>query len=149
MDRHAAIDVLDKATDRAATFAIQRGHPISVSKKSVLIGNTVVEKNKNGHYDILSLDRHVLYSDISVFDVAVIIAQRYNDGEFSTIKKLIYLEDKFHKHHSDMTYYIHCYRGAKKKNDTERMYILEDKFQLSEMYAKAARDNISIFKRIK
>jgi hypothetical protein len=123
--------------------------PISVSKKSVLIGSTLVEKNENGFYDVLTLDRKILYPDISVFDVAVIIAQRHSNGEFSVIKKVIQLEERFHKYHNDMTHYIHCYRSAKKKNDLERMFILEDKFQLSEIQAKATRDNISIFKRIK
>ena len=149
MDRSSVLETLDKATDRAATFAIQRGMPISVSKKSVLIGSTLVEKNDDDFYNVLSLDRKILYPNISVFDVAVIIAQRHSNGEFSTVKKVIQLEERFHKYHCDMTHYIHCYRGAKKKNDLERMFILEDKFQLSEMLAKATRDSISVFKRVK
>jgi hypothetical protein len=149
MDRPSLLDTLDKATDRAATFAIQRGMPISVSKKSVRISNTLIEKNKNGFYDVLSLDRNILYSNISVFDVAVIVAQRHSNGEMSAVKRVIQLEEKFSKYHSDMTHYLHCYKSAKKKNDFERMFILEDKFQMSEILAKSTRDNISIFKRVK
>lgn len=149
MDRSSVLDTLDKATDRAATFAIQRGMPINVSRKSILIGNTLIERNNLGFYDILSLDRKVLYSNISVFDVAVIVAQRHTNGEFSIVKKVIMLEEKFHKYHNDMIHYIHCYRGAKKKHDFERMYVLEDKFQMSELLAKATRDSISVFKRVK
>lgn len=149
MDRTAIIDTLDKATDRAATFAIQRGLPISISKKSVLIGNTLVEKNASGFYDVLSTDRKVLYQDISVFDVAVIVAQRHSDGEYSTVKKVIYLEERFSKYHNDMMHYLHGYRGAKKRNDIDRMCILEDKFQVAELLAKATRDCISIFKRVR
>jgi hypothetical protein len=149
MDRTAVIDTLDKATDRAAEFAIQRGMPISVSKKAVLIGTTLVEKNASGFYNVLSIDRKVLYQDIFVFDVAVIIAQRHSNGEHSTVKKVLYLEERFSKYHNDMTHYLHGYRGAKKRNDFERMCILEDKFQVTELLAKATRDCISLFKRVR
>ena len=149
IDRPSILETLDKATDRAATFAIQRGMPISVSKKSVLIGSTLVEKNELGIYDVLNLNRKILYANISVFDVAVIVAQRHSNGELSTVKKVINLGEKFHKYHTDMTHYLHCYKGAKKKNDIERMCILEDKFHLSEILAKSTRDSISVFKRVK
>jgi hypothetical protein len=148
-DRTSLLDKLDKATDRAASFAINRGYPIRISKKSTLIGNTSVEKNAEGLYDVISPNNTVIYENISVFDVAVIIAQRYNSGETSTIKKVLALEEKYEKHHTDMIHYLNCLKGATKKHDRERMAILEDKFQTAEMLAKNARDGISIFKRIK
>jgi hypothetical protein len=40
-------------------------------------------------------------------------------------------------------------KTAKKRKDTERMAILEDKFQSAEMRAKDMRDKISNFKRVK
>lgn len=149
MDRPGLLEELDKATDRAASFMIQRGSPLQVSKKSVLIGNTYIEKNNEGTYDVLSFDRKVLYEDISVFDVAVIVAQRYNQNEFSTIRQVLTLENKFSKFHNDMIHYLHCMKAAKKKQDTDRMAILEDKFQLAEQLAKDTRDRISVFKRVK
>ena len=120
-----------------------------MSKRSTLIGNVFVEKNVKGFYDVLKFDRSLLYGDISVFDVAIIIAQRYNAGETSAIKKVLYLEERFSKHHTDMIHYLHCMKGAKKNHDNERMAILEDKFQVSESLAKITRDKISVFKRIK
>lgn len=59
------------------------------------------------------------------------------------------LEEKFSKHHTDMLHYLNCLKGAKKNRDLERMAILEDKFQVSEMLAKQARDSILNFKRLK
>lgn len=149
MDRPNIIDKLDKATERAASMAISRGYPIRVSKKSTLIGNTFVEKNSIGYYDVILPNKQKLYEDISVFDVAVIIAQRYNSGETSAIKKILSLEGRYSKYHNDMLHYLSCLKGAKKNHDIERMAILEDKFQVAETLAKCARDSISIFKRIK
>lgn len=148
-ERLSLLDKLDKATDRAASFAISKGYPIRISKKSTLIGNTSVEKNANGLYDVISPNKTLMYENISVFDVAVILAQRYNSGETSVIKKVLALEEKFEKHHTDMVHYLNCLKGARKRHDIERMAILEDKFQTAEMLAKSARDGISIFKRIK
>lgn len=148
MDRKGLLEKLDKATDRAATFALQRGFPVPVSKKSVLIGNVFIERDKTG-YNIISLDRARLYSSITVFDVAIIVAQRYNSGETSSIKQVLFLEDRFAKYHTDMIHYLACMKGAKKKNDNERMAILEDKFQLAEQLARDVRDKISSFKRVK
>jgi len=147
--RIALLDKLDRATSRAASFAINRGFPIPMSKKTTLIGNTFVEKNTNGLYNIVSPDKTILYEDISIFDIAVIVAQRYNSGEPAAIKKVLALEERFAKYHTDMIHYLDCLKGAKKRHDIERMAILEDKFQVAEILAKKARDSISIFKRIK
>jgi hypothetical protein len=142
------VERLDEATDLAATFAMQRGLPLAISKKSILIGSLVIEKNSKGFYDIIQADRNKLYEDISVFDVAVIIAQRYNSGERSVIKEVLDLERKFVKYHTDMIHYLHCMKSAKKKNP-ERLAILEDKFQVAELYAKDIKDQLALFKRMK
>lgn len=149
MSKSALLEKLDKATDRALSVALSRGYPLSVNKKSTLIGSTVIQKNKKGFYDICTVSGLTLYKDISVFDVAIIISQRYNSGELSVIKKVLWLEEQYTKHHSDMVHYLHSLKNAKKKNDFERMAILEDRFQVSEIQAKHFRDNISIFKRTK
>lgn len=149
MNRPDLLDKLNRATDRAATVVIARGFPIQVSSKSTLIGNTVVTRNGLGLYDIVKAPDKKLYENISVFDVAIIIAQKYNSGEFSAIRKILMLEQKYSKHHMDMVHYLNCLKGAQKRRDIERMSILEDKFQVAEILAKHARDSISIFKRVK
>jgi len=147
--RDTFLEHLDKATDRAASFAIQRGMPIPISSKSTMIGNTFVVKNVLGLYDVLNFDRTPLFLNISVFDVAVIIAQRYTSNESGTIRQVLQLEERFVKYHTDMIHYLHCMKSAKNKRDAERMAILEDKFQIAEQQAKNTRDRISIFKRVK
>jgi hypothetical protein len=149
MEKPELLEQLEQATDKAAVFAVQRGLPLQLSSKSVMIGNTFVEKNSKGGYDVLGFNKAVLFEDISVFDVAVIVAQRYNANENSVIRQVLSLEEKFSKHHSDMVHYLHCMKSAKKKQDSERMAILEDKFQVAEQLAKNARDRISVFKRVK
>lgn len=149
MNRDKLLEKLDKVTDRAANFAISKGYPIPVSKKSTLIGNAFVQKNEQGTYDVLTLEKLPLYEGIGVFDVAIIVAQRYNSREFSAIKQVLDLDSKFTKHHADMTHYLHCMKGAMKNHDNERLAILEDKFQMSEAHAKNTRDKISVFKRVK
>ena len=85
MGKAELLDKLERATDRAADLAIQRGIPIPVSNKSTMIGNTIIEKNSLGTYDVLNFNRTKIYEDITVFDVAVIVAQRYNQLEFGVI----------------------------------------------------------------
>ncbi len=149
MDRAALLDKLDKATDRSAHLAINRGMPLRITRNSTLIGNTFVEKNIVGLYNVISPNNVIIYENISVFDIAVIIAQRYNSGESAIINAVLVLEERFAKHHTDMIHYLNCLKGAKKRHDIERMAILEDKFQIAELSAKNARDSISIFKRMK
>jgi len=148
-DRINLLNKLDRATTRAASFAISRGFPITMSKRSTLVGHTFIEKNPVGLYNIISSNRSIIYKDISVFDIAVIIAQRYNSGESETIQTVLKLEERFSKYHTDMIHYLDCLKGAKKRHDIERMAILEDKFQVAEISAKKARNDISVFKRIK
>lgn len=143
------IDKLDRATDRAASIAIKKGIPLQLSKNSTMIGSLVIEKNKKGFYNIVSLNKELLFEDISAFDIAVIIAQRQLAGETGIIRKVLQLEEKYSKYHLDMLHYLHCIKGAKKRRDFERMLILEDKFQSTEMLAKVIKDSITIYKRIK
>jgi hypothetical protein len=149
IDRPKLLERLDKATDRAATFAIQRSVPIPVSKKSTLIGNIFIDKNENGLYDILNFQRTVLHKNISVFDIAVIIAQRYSNNDSGSIKKILYLDERFSKFHTDMIHYLHCMKGAKVRHDLERMTILEDKFQIAEQNARNIRNRLINFKIVK
>ena len=149
MDRPDLLERLNKATDRAASFAIQRGSPLHMSTKSILIGSAFIEKNDSGSYNVLNFEKKVLFENISVFDVAVIVAQRYNQNDTGVIRQVLILEDKFSKYHTDMIHYLNCMRVAKKKQDTDRLAILEDKFQLAEQRAKDTRDSISVFKRVK
>lgn len=148
MERTDLLEKLDRVIDKVADLTVQRGQPY-LTKKYVMIGNAFVEKNKKGSYNVLNSDRHILYTDISVFDVAVIIAQRHNQNEAGVIRQVLSLEDKFTKYHTDMIHYLHCMKHAKKSCDSDRMAILEDKFQMAEIHAKDVRDRISVFKRVK
>jgi hypothetical protein len=143
------MDKLDKATSRGAQLALTKGYPMKMSSNITLVGNTVVEKNSADLFNIISPNKEMIYENISIFEVAVIIAQRYNSGELSVIKKVLALEEKFSKYHTDMIHYLNCLKGARKKHDIERMAILEDKFQVAETYAKGTKDSIFIFKRVK
>ena len=148
-DRQELIDNLDRATDKAASNAIESGLPIPNSKSSAWVGKTFIKKNRNGFYDIFSLDKKALYKDITVFDIAVIMAQRYTSGEFKTLDKVVKLEDEYSKNRTNMMHYLHCMQGAKSRKDYDAMAILEDKFQMAEIRAKRTRNDIAIFKRLK
>lgn len=142
------LEQLAKATDKAASLSIRRGVPIT-TKAGAWVGSTFIKRNIYGLYDITALDKSQLFNNISVFDVAVIISQRYSSGEFRTVEKVLALESKFAKYHTDMLHYLHCIKGAKSRCDYVTMAILEDKFQISEIRAKHTRDDIAAFKRVK
>lgn len=149
MNKDLLLEKLDNATDRAAKSAIQRAIPIKFDKKTVLVGNTIINKNKNGLYDIVSPDKRIIYKDIVVFDVATIIAQRHATKEFRAIEKVIDLENKYTKYCSDMLHYLNCMKSARSKKDYDTLSILEDKFQIADLRAKKLKAEISLFKRLR
>lgn len=149
MDRKHLLRQLDIAISKAATIAINNNYHVTDKKAGVWIGKAYVRKNKDGLYDILSLNKKTLFTDITVFDVATIVAERYTAGEFRTIEKILILENVFSKYYNDMVHYLHCIKGAKKRNDYTTLAILEDKFQISEARAKMTRNDITHFKRVK
>ena len=149
MDRKQLIDNLDRATDKAASNAIESGFPIPSTPSSAWVGKTFIKKNHNGFYDIFSLDKKQLYKDIATFDIATIISQRYTSGEFKTLDRVIKLEDEYSRNRTNMMHYLHCMQGAKSRKDFDTMAILEDKFQMAENRAKKTRNDIAIFKRLK
>ena len=140
---------LDKAVNRSARLAIKSCMPIKVTSNTTLVGSVSIEKGNNGLYNILSSKKEKLYHDIMLYDVAVIIAQRYNSSEFSVIHRVLHLEGKYAKHHTDMLHYLSCLKQIKGTHDLMRMAILEDKFQVAEQSAKQIKDSIYIFKKIK
>ena len=148
-NRTRVLEVFDDAISIAASISIKNAEPIKKSKTATYIGTTLVEKNSDGLYDVNAINNTISYKNISVFDVALIIAQRYSSGDFNTIKKVMILEHMYNKHHTDMIHYLHCFRTAKKRNDVERMCILEDKFQVAEAIAKKTKDKIASFKKLK
>lgn len=149
MSKKDLIRKLDKATDKAVIVALSKNIPLKISSKSTIIGNTRIEKNSRGFFNVITIGGNILYEDISLFDVAVIIAQRYIDGEISAIRRIVALDEKYSKHHSDMLHYLHCLKAAKRDGDIERMAILEDKFQMAEIMAKHIRNSLLVFKKTK
>jgi hypothetical protein len=143
------LDKLDRATDKAVTVAIRECMPLAITKKSVVVGNLSVRKNDKGLFDIMSFGKQKLYENIAVFDVAITVAQNHNRGHYSDIKKILYLEERFSKYHTDMVFYLHAMKGARRNKDTEKFSILEDRFRLAETSAKSVRDGISVYKRLK
>ena len=149
MNKNTLLDKLDKVTSRAASIAIDKCYPLRVTNKITLVGGATVVKDINGLYSIITQTRQTVYRDISAYDIAVIIAQRYSAGEIGIIRKVLALEEQFSKYHTDMMHYLNCLRSAQKRHDIERMTILEDKFQMAEILAKKIRNSMLIFKRIK
>lgn len=140
------LDKLDRATDRGAHLAIDGCMPIRMSNTSTMIGNAFIEKTENGLYSVI-LNKAAIYSNISIFSIAVIVAQRHISGEPAIVDKVLILESRFSKYHNDMIHYLDCLKIAKIRHDAVRMAILEDKFQLAESSARHIRDTISIFKK--
>ena len=149
INRSFVINQLSVATDKAAEIMVKTGNFNTDSAKFISIGDTLIIKNNKGFYDIFTKNLSILFKDIITFDIATVIAQRYSSKEFSVIKKVKYLEEKYSKYHTDMIHYLHCLKSAKRKKDRERMSILEDKFREAEYFARNARDKISVFKRVK
>lgn len=145
--RSVLIKGLDRVTFNVATKLAAEAAGKTVDAVIYTIGTTQVIKNTKGLYNIKALSTStVVYSDLSVYDAAVIIAQKVDKKQFTSADKMAVLESVFVKHHTDMIYYLHCYKLASKRKDYSRMYILEDKFQHSEILAKSARNNIALFK---
>lgn len=138
---------LDQAVKKAADIAIRDGVPIPISDKIILVGSVYLRKNQDETYDILKLNKNCLYTDINLKEVAVIIAQKYNNDDRSNIKNLLYLDEKYSKYHSDLIHYLHCLKSAKRSRDWERLSILEDKFYEAELMVRSIKDQILFYKR--
>lgn len=149
MYKDRLIEKLDKATDKAVIVALSNNIPLRISNKSALIGNLRIEKNERGFFNIVSFNGNIIFENISLFDIAVIIAQKHANGETSAIKRIISLDEKYSKYHLDMLHYLHCLKSAKRNGDIERMAILEDKFQMAEIMAKHIRSSLLTFKKTK
>jgi hypothetical protein len=149
MNKVELIKSLDQATDRAVTYVIQSSYPIPLSKNSMLVGNLFVQKNSNGFYDVYSFNKTPIFENIVNFEIAIILAQQHSMGEKSIVRKILYLEEKYSKYHNDMIHYLNCMKTAKRKNDDERLLILEDKFQTTELLARSIKEKISSYKRTK
>ena len=139
---------LDTAIRQAAAKAISKSEPIG-DKNSCIVGSLSVKKNDSGLFEVLNVNKEVLHTNISLYYVAVLVAQKFIAGHRTQIKEILELENSYQKFHNDMLHYLHCYKVAKTRNDTGRMSILEDKFQMSEQHAKKIKEKLDFYKRSK
>jgi hypothetical protein len=144
--KQAILKKLDQATDRLVSDVIKQGLPLPISGKIVLVGNVYIRKNKDGTYDILRLNKTLIETNIYSYITALVLAQKYNIDDFSNIKKILYLDTRYSKYHSDVLNYTRCLRTARKNNDIERCSVLEDKIAEAELRAKSFLNQISIYK---
>jgi hypothetical protein len=140
------VAALDKTTTDVVASAIMNCNPLPITRRKVLVGINVIRKNRNGRYDIIAIDKSILFKDILVFDVAVIVSKNINK-ENNVIRDVLKLERDYEKHANDISNYINCYKKAKEKNDYDRLAILEDKIQISECEITIAKSRISKFSK--
>ena len=146
MNKADMLKKLSNVVEMTALSAIKKSIPLKFSDKSILVGSLIINKNENNCYDVLNSDKNILFKDIISADIAVIIAQKYNSRNFSTIDKILDLEKNYAKYHLDMLHYLNCMKISKKKKNYERLSILEDKFRIAENRAKRYKNGIVIFK---
>lgn len=144
--RRDILDKLDRITNAAAIAISGSGSPLCLSRDACFVGNFAVKKNKNDLYDITTIGGLSLYSDISSFDIAVMIAQRYRSGEKSSVNKILSIEKLHAKYYLDAVHYRRCLKLAKANKELERVYILEDKIQNASAMLKNIRQQLEVFK---
>jgi len=147
-DKSYLLFLFDNAIEQATQTAILRNQPIPTSKRDTYVGNYLVRKNNNNLYDIKD-GIEVLYENLYMYEAAISIAQRQNQGFDNSIKEIIKIDDDYGKHRNDMMVYLNCYKAAKQRKDIERMSILEDKFYMSEQLSKLVKQRIRRFKVIR
>lgn len=148
-DRAELLTMLNNAVNSVTKSAIRENRPIVVSKKSTLVGMLSVEKTDNNlHLIKKHLATESLYTGITLYESAILIAQSYMRGDITSIKEIIEIDNSYTKHHNDMLHHLSCYKTLKLHNNIDRMVILEDKFYMSEELSKLARSKLSRFKRV-
>lgn len=140
------IKALDKVADKTLSSLLQTCTPIPINDRIIMVGNSFVRKNNNKLYDVLSMNKNVIYCDLVTLDIAVIVAEKYSSGKISDLKKVISLEQKYSKYFFDMLNYLHCIKNAKKNKDLERYLILTDKYNEAKIMASTIKENILVFK---
>lgn len=148
-DRAQLLAMLGNAVNSAAKSAIRENRPIVVSKRNTLVGTLSIEKTTDNTYLIKkSTVTECLYTSITLYESAVLIAQSYLRGDVAAIKEIVEIDCAYTKHHTDMLHHLSCYRALKLHNNLDRMVILEDKFYMSEELSKLARSRLAKFKRL-
>jgi hypothetical protein len=145
-DRPKIISLLNVIVNKVAQTTIKEGCPMALSKKDTYVGSVLVQKLDDGTYTISKADKPIpIYSDIYLYESAILIARYYDRGSVSIIREILKVDKECAKHKTDMMHYIACYKQVKQTRDTERMLVLEDKFCMSEESLKITRSKLSRF----
>lgn len=148
-DKSYIIGLFDNAIEQAIRIAMQKNTPFVASKKNTIVGKYIVHKNDNDYYDIKDITtKMILYKDLSLYDSAIMIAQRQEKGR-SLITDILKIDEDYAKHRIDMNHYLNCYKIAKQRNDIPRMSVLEDKFRISDQLSKLVKKRLSKFKIVR
>jgi len=148
-DKARLFELFENAISKATQLTIQRHQDTIESKKKVQIGNLLVCKNSTNFYDIVDfVTKKIIYENIELYDAAIIIAHQENKNKKFLITEVLKIDKEYSKHTMDMAHYSHCYKIVKKKNNIDRMLVLEDKFQLSEQLSKMVKLKLLKFKSV-
>jgi hypothetical protein len=139
-DREKLLSSLVDAVNKTARI-IATNNEISLLNKKQVINNLTVEIDNNGFYSINNTSQ-IIYKNITLLDSAIIIAQRYNKKQNNIINDVIELDKEYSKYCIEMIHYFRCYKRYKKSNDSQRMYILEDRYQLAYQNASMVKQKI-------
>lgn len=146
-DRPKLLSLFNIAVNRAVKSAVKEGQPLTMSKKDTYVGPLLVQKLINGTYSIYKTNANQpMYSDIHLYEAAVLISQHYERGAISCVREILKIDSDYAKYKTDMMHYIACYKHVKESKDIERMLVLEDKFCMAEELSKITRQRLSKFK---
>ena len=145
-NKQKVLALLDSALNTVADSTIKSNQPIYISPSATLLGDIVVERTSANYCIRKSKIKHRLYKDIVLYESAVLIAQAHIARNPIVIREILEIDDMYARHKTNMQHYAACYAVSKKCNDTARMLVLEDKFTMSEEYARQYRTRLVKFK---
>jgi hypothetical protein len=120
--RKKAIDTLEKAVELAAKKINAAALVDEILQQS---GTCSLIRRTTGLYSVVS--GKILYSDIFLYDSALMIYGRVIKKKYFDIPALLELDTQFAKHKEDLKFYKHNASFALDKKDVERYLVLEDR----------------------
>ena len=139
-DRAQLLTMLSNAVNTATKAAMKGNRPMVISKRNTIVGPVSIDKIDTGTYTLRRATIiRPLYTNIVLYESAVLIAQAYNRGDRDMIKEILTLESQYVKYSTDMLHYLTCYRAVCARNEIDRMLVLEDKFNTADETVKSIK----------
>jgi len=133
---------LDETLNKVIISFYNDNKPVANNKCEFVVGNTII-KRENTFYNVYDKNTNeVLYQHLYLIEAALIIARCHNIRNYSKLRDILSLDNKYAKYYLDMKNYLHTFKTSIANEQYSKAEVAEIRYRDAKAEVARARKSI-------